>query len=157
MSSSSLNEIPTGGVSLDLNIIEVKTEEQLDAVHRIREIVFIIEQNVPRDREYDEYEDSSVHFLAYWGGKPVACIRYRLLGNKVKIERLAVLKEMRGKGIGLKLMKHVEKVSAIHEPLEYTLGSQLYAMEFYEKCGYIPRGPVFLDAFIEHREMYKPA
>jgi predicted GNAT family N-acyltransferase len=142
---------------LDLEIIEVATKDQLEIVHLIREIVFIKEQNVPRDREYDEFEDLSIHFLAYRNKEPAGCIRYRMVEKKVKLERLAVLKEYRGMGIGRALMDHVEMDSQRYIPAEYVLGSQLYAVEFYKRCGYESRGEVFLDANIEHIEMFKAA
>ena len=138
-----------------LKIVMVDNDKELDLVHRIREEVFILEQSVPRNREYDEFEVSSVHFLAYLDGKPAGCIRYRKTGDRIKLERLAVLKDMRGKGIGKALMNHVERESIDRNSSEFVLNSQLYAMNFYEKCGYRARGGIFLDADIEHREMYK--
>ena len=142
---------------LDLTIVKVGDEDELALVHHIREVVFIEEQNVPRDREYDEYEEGSIHFLAYADGDPAGCIRYRRSGDRIKLERLAVLKEFRGRGIGKALMDYVEKRSSDDTTTEFVLNSQLHAMEFYEKCGYKARGGIFLDADIEHREMFKKA
>ncbi len=140
-----------------IEIFKVDSPAILGEVHRIRELVFIIEQNVPTNREYDEFEDVAVHFLAYLDNVPVGCIRYRHYGENVKIERLAVIREHRGRGIGKALMDHVEKGSMVLGPKEYVLHSQLAVLDFYVGCGYRTRGPVFLDADIDHREMYKEA
>lgn len=129
----------------------------MDIVQRIRNDVFIREQKVPSDREYDEFENLSVYYLAFLNDRPAGCIRYRKVGSKVKLERLAVLKEMRGRGIGKALMKYAERDALEDRTTEFILNSQLYAMGFYEKCGYRARGGIFLDAGIEHREMHKPA
>ncbi|OYT42873.1 GNAT family N-acetyltransferase [Thermoplasmatales archaeon ex4484_6] len=139
----------------NLEIMKANGGELLGSVHMIREEVFIREQNVPREREYDEFEDESVHFLALMDGKPAGCIRYRLKRACVKIERLAVLRQYRKKRIGRALMKYVESVSIVHSPDEFVLHSQLTAVPFYRKMGYAERGPVFKDAGIDHVEMYK--
>lgn len=139
----------------NLEIMEASGGELLERVHMIREEVFIREQNVPKEREYDEFEDESVHFLALMAGKSSGCIRYRLKGASVKIERLAVLRQYRKMGIGRALMMHVESVSMMHSPEEFVLHSQLTAVPFYRKMGYTERGPVFKDAGIDHVEMYK--
>ena len=138
-----------------LTIRSVEEPQQLEEVHRIREIVFIKEQNVPRDREYDEFEDQSTHFLACIDGNPVGCGRIRSYGESVKIERLAVLKEFRKMGVGTSIMKRLEEEAMKLDPMELILHSQVSAMDFYRSCGFRERGKVFLDAGIDHMEMYK--
>ena len=140
-----------------IEVEKVTTPQQLDEVHRIRETVFIIEQNVPHDREYDEFEDDSIHFLARIGIHPVGCGRIRTYGRSVKLERVAVLRDHRRKGVGTAIMKALEEEAMKHHPSELILNSQVSAMDFYRSCGYSERGGVFLDAGIEHMEMYREA
>jgi predicted GNAT family N-acyltransferase len=110
---------------------------------------------VPRDREYDGFENVSVHYLAMFQGRSIGCVRYRPYGKDIKIERLAVLKDFRNMGAGRALMEYVENEALDTEPEKYVLHSQVSAIPFYEKCGYHAEGPVFQDAFIDHREMIK--
>jgi predicted GNAT family N-acyltransferase len=138
-----------------ITIERVSDEDQLEEVHRIREIVFIREQNVPRNREYDEFEETSTHFLASIDGRPAGCGRIRLLGESVKIERLAVLREYRKMGVGTLIMKVLEKEAMRYSPMEIILHSQVSAMDFYRSCGYRERGKIFPDAGIDHMEMFK--
>ncbi len=60
-------------------------------------MVFVVEQEVDAAEEYDEFDDSSVHFLTKMDGSPVGTARWRFTANGVKLERFAVRKEARGK------------------------------------------------------------
>jgi len=139
----------------DLKVRLIKNKEELDVVHKIREIVFIDEQKVPRKLEYDEYEDSSEHIIASYGEKAVGAGRIRIKKDgRIKLERIAVLKEYRGKNIGKAIMDFMVNYSKKKTPKEIYLHGQLYAIKFYEKCGFKVRGEPFGEAGIEHIEMY---
>jgi predicted GNAT family N-acyltransferase len=75
---------------------KITTEEGLKAAFQIRELVFVVEQEVDASEEYDEFEDTSIHFLAKLDGAPVGTARWRFTQNGVKMERFAVLQEARG-------------------------------------------------------------
>ncbi|MEY3564095.1 MAG: hypothetical protein RJA23_265 [Bacteroidota bacterium] len=83
---------------------KITTEEGLQAAFQIRELVFVVEQEVDASEEYDEFEDSSIHFLAKLDGAPVGTARWRFTANGVKMERFAVLQEARGQGVGQALV-----------------------------------------------------
>ncbi|MFO8051642.1 MAG: GNAT family N-acetyltransferase [Thermoplasmatota archaeon] len=133
---------------------EVRTEKDLYIERKIRERVFIEEQGVPRDIEYDEHEQNSIHFLIKKNGVSVGCIRYRWNGSDIKIERLAVLKEHRKKGLGGFAMKNILQIALRLGPDRIYLHSQTAAREFYEKIGFGAIGPRFTEAGIEHIKMY---
>ena len=76
---------------------QVRTEDERLMERAIRDKVFIGEQNVDPSIEY-EHEEESVHFLLFASGRAVGCGRYRTVGTDLKLERIAVLKEQRGKG-----------------------------------------------------------
>lgn len=139
----------------NVRIVEADSPDLLEKVHSIREEVFIVEQKVPHDREYDEFEDVSFHYLALIGDEPAGCVRYRSKVDLAKIERLAVLGKYRGRGVGKMLMEHVENAAVRAGHKGFVLNSQCVAIPFYEECGYEAIGPIFLDAGIEHREMRK--
>lgn len=126
-----------------------------DAVN-IRYEVFVEEQKVPADVEIDELEDKSHHVVLYEDEQPMGTARIYHRGDGIyKIQRVAVLKNYRGKGIGVQLMKECELQISKLRGTKITLGAQLQALSFYEKLGYTAEGPEFMDAGIPHREMTK--
>ena len=126
-----------------------------DAVN-IRYEVFVEEQKVPADVEIDELEDKSHHVVLYEDDQPMGTARIYHRGDGIyKIQRVAVLKNYRGKGIGVQLMKECELQISKLRGTKITLGAQLQALSFYEKLGYKAEGAEFMDAGIPHREMTK--
>lgn len=126
-----------------------------DAVN-IRYEVFVEEQKVPADVEIDELEDKSHHVVLYEDDQPMGTARIYHRGDGIyKIQRVAVLKNYRGKGIGVQLMKECELQISKLRGTKITLGAQLQALSFYEKLGYTAEGAEFMDAGIPHREMTK--
>jgi predicted GNAT family N-acyltransferase len=147
-----------GGV---LTVTEITTPEALSEALSVRMRVFVEEQGVPASEEVDRYDSvgpgtPAVHVLARLGGEPVATARLLLDahgGEHPHIGRVAVLAEHRGRHFGVAVME------ALHAEARHlgfrgiTLAAQLHAIPFYERLGYVARGPVFLDAGIEHRDM----
>jgi len=74
---------------------------------RIRTEVFVNEQNVPAELEYDGLDNEAVHFLLFYEGMPCVTARYRAIDGKYKLERFATLKEYRGKNLGANLLHHI--------------------------------------------------
>lgn len=141
-----------------ITCIKVKTEDDLRKCMKIRRTVFIEEQKVPETEEIDGHDHLgdpvADHFLFLKNGLPVGTIRCLKKGDNVlKIGRVAVLKEARGGGIGKEMMDLVEKM--FPKIMTFALDAQEHAIPFYEKCGYIASGEIFLDAGIRHRHMEK--
>lgn len=132
----------------------VSSPDELRACLDIRREVFIREQGVSEAEEMDGKEDQCGHLLARVDGEPVGTTRLNWLTGKLKIQRVAVLKPYRGTGAGLAMIKaaiaEAEKRSDIET---IVLDSQVSAIGFYEKLGFVATGPVFLDAGIDHRLM----
>ncbi|MDR9404899.1 MAG: GNAT family N-acetyltransferase, partial [Halothece sp. Uz-M2-17] len=107
--------------------------------------------------ETDEWENSSTHYLATEGEKALATARWRLIDNQTaKIERVAVLKEARGQGVGTELMRYLLQDIHSHSNVEtIKLGSQNSAIPFYEKLGFQVIGEEYLDACLPHQLMVK--
>ena len=141
-----------------MKIVQTKdtmSEIYLDAL-RIRNHVFVEEQQVPLTLEIDENEAYSVHFVLYVKGVAKATVRLLPMdATHVKVQRMAVEKDARGQGYGQFLLEAAEDFARKQGFTQITLGAQLSARPFYEKSGYVTRGPVFLDAGIEHVEMTK--
>ncbi|APX97143.1 GNAT family N-acetyltransferase [Natronorubrum daqingense] len=141
-------------------MVEVRTVEtagEREDAFAVRQVVFVEEQGVDEDLEYDEHEDESTHFVAYDGGEPVGAARLRKANSGVgKVERVAVLAPYREDGVGRAVMNVVE-TEARSEGLEsLKLHSQTHAAEFYRTLGYERYGEEFQEAGIPHVKMRKP-
>lgn len=134
----------------------VTTREDMDACFAIRETVFMREQNVDPAIERDGLDDGCIHYIAEIGGKPVATARTRMLGDKVKIERVAVSKDARGTGTGAALMRFLMDDLAGEAQAQgryFFLSSQAQAVPFYERLGFVVCSDEYFEAGIAHRDM----
>jgi predicted GNAT family N-acyltransferase len=130
-------------------------KEFAEMAFAIRRQVFVEEQGVDANLEYD-HEEEAHHYLLLLGDKPVAAARWRETEKGIKLERFAVLPSFRNRGIGEIILKEVLKEVRLSGKLIY-LHSQLRAVPFYERNGFVKSGAVFTEAGIEHFLMkYKP-
>ncbi len=119
-------------------------------LQQVRREVFVVEQEVPESEEWDEDDPASVHVLATRNREPVGTGRLTPAG---KIGRMAVLSEVRGKGVGSRILGMLV-AEAHHRGLpQLRLNAQVQAIPFYEKHGFSTEGPVFMEAGIPHRSM----
>lgn len=117
----------------------------------VRTTVFLVEQGIPAEDEWDDLDAPSLHALARdHAGNPIGCAR---LTPRHKIGRLAVLKAWRGKGVGEALLRTMIEQARARHWLDVSLDAQTYAIAFYEKAGFVAEGPEFMDAGIPHRLM----
>ncbi|MCC9706498.1 GNAT family N-acetyltransferase [Streptomyces sp. MNU76] len=133
-----------------------------EACFAVRKEVFVVEQGVPEDLEYDAYDAGAVHVLAVRDdGVPLGAGRLQG-GRRLQdrrgfgvgsLGRLAVVPEARGLGVGVALVRAVEEAARERGLTEVDLGAQTHALGFYERLGYAAYGPEFLDAGIPHRAM----
>ncbi|PCI07802.1 MAG: GNAT family N-acetyltransferase [Gammaproteobacteria bacterium] len=127
-------------------------EKDKNALTQIRKIVFIEEQNVPQDMEWDGHDETAIHYLARFNDKVIACARLKTDGQ---IGRMAVLENYRRQGIGNKLLVFVIQHAITNNFKQLFLHAQVDAIPFYEKQSFIAHGDIFIEADIPHREMYK--
>jgi predicted GNAT family N-acyltransferase len=141
----------------EAKIIKASSFQDYARCVQLRTRVFVIGQNVPPDREVDQYEDDCSHYLAALNGVPVGTVRWRRYGQGgAKIERLAVLEEARGMKIGAQLMAYALGDIATVSDIEHVkLGSQDHAVPFYTALGFQIDGDGFEDAGIPHHNMVK--
>ena len=125
----------------------------------MRRLVFVVEQEVAEDLEWDEYDsaDETIHVLAQDGDVPVGAARFRPYHSRkvCKIERVAILPTQRSCGLGRNLMEFVEQEAVREGYEEAFLHAQTQALGFYEKLNYEPKGERFWEAGIEHVAMRK--
>ena len=128
--------------------------EAMPLARPIRELVFIDEQGVPRELEWDDRDARSVHAVAF--DTQLRAIGTARLLPDAHIGRMAVLRHWRGRGVGSALARELIGRAAEQGFKEVALNAQLQAEAFYRRLGFIPRGPVFEEAGIAHLEMVLP-
>jgi len=134
----------------------VDNESELKDAFRIRRRVFIIEQNIPPNLEYDEDDRTALHMLAKDRGKAIGTARVLFLSNnQAKLERLAVLKSFRGRGIGSEIISFLEKELKNQGVEKVMLHAQCRAIAFYKSCGFAETGTPFWEVGIKHIKMQK--
>ena len=133
-----------------IEIKEVAYTESKEFIHQVRKRVFIIEQKVPPELEFDEADPVSTHVVAFIDARPVATGR---ISRDGRIGRMAVLKSFRKKGIGQKILQKLIEIGHRNGLKKLYLSSQCHAIPFYEKAGFTAQGPVYEEAGIDHRLM----
>ena len=138
--------------SPEITVIRPETDAEFQACLEIRHTVFVEEQAVPEEDEYDGYDATAHHFLAVCDAKPCGAARWRRTDHgKIKLERFAVLKEFRGKGVGKKLVEAV--LASIPASIPAYLHAQVDVIEFYKGLGFSEEGEIFDECGILHRKM----
>lgn len=128
-----------------------KSEDEYLKCLDIRKSVFITEQKIDKNLEIDEFEKSSTHFLVYVDEQTVATGRFRIKNNFLKFERMAVLKEYRGRKLGSILLKYMVEIGYKKYPKYLQIiHAQENALNFYKKLGWEVIGKSFIEADIKH-------
>ena len=135
---------------IHIRVADWKTDHA--ALRRIREAVFIAEQAVPPELEWDADDATAVHFLALEGEYPMGTARLLPDGH---IGRVAVLKDWRGLKVGDKLIRAVIAEAEEHGLKQQMLSAQVHARAFYERFGFEVVSGEFLDAGIPHVDMVR--
>lgn len=133
------------------SITQCRWQNAEQALRQIRETVFMQEQQVPEELEWDGEDEAATHLLASDdSGAAIGCARILADGH---IGRMAVLEPWRGRGVGTALLRSaLEVVHSQGHGLAF-LDAQSYAIPFYERLGFEAEGEEFMDAGIPHRHM----
>ncbi|WP_193076069.1 GNAT family N-acetyltransferase [Pseudomonas sp. FME51] len=121
-----------------------------DALRDIRHKVFIDEQHVPAELEWDAEDAHATHFLLTVDRRPVGTARLLPDGH---IGRVALLSEARGKGLGQQLMRAVMTHAQQQGMTRLILSAQTHALGFYSQLGFVTCSEVHSEAGIPHQEM----
>lgn len=142
--NSALNEVRRAGPGELPTCLEIRLE------------VFVEGQAVPLHEEVDGRDEQCSHFLALRGGRPLGTARLRITEDgEARAERVAVLEEARGTGLGAAVMLLLESTAQEQGHTKVVLHAQVAVIPFYERLGYVAEGPVFMDCDIPHRAMSK--
>ncbi|WOJ95940.1 GNAT family N-acetyltransferase [Congregibacter brevis] len=134
-----------------LQVRQASWPEDAAELERVRSAVFVLEQGVPRDIEWDGQDENANHVIAELQGVTIGC--GRLLPDG-RIGRLAVVSNYRGLGIGAKLLEAVLAIARQAGQKDLYLHAQANAVRFYEQAGFVARGQPFEEAGIQHLDMH---
>ena len=137
----------------NLKVEIVKWIDGYAPLSMIREKVFIEEQKVMSQLEWDGKDEEAIHFLAYQDEKAIGCARAFVIENHMQLGRMAVLKEYRNNGIGSFLIEKAITTAKLNQLSKISISAQCHAIDFYKKFGFEVASEIYLDAGISHQDM----
>ncbi len=141
-----------------MNVKRISNEEDLTSAFAIRKQVFVEEQGVPLEDEFDQYDKLDglcEHILVLYKDQPVGTGRLRVVDGLGKLERICILKPFRKFGLGKVIIKALEEIAEEKGILKVKLHGQTQAEGFYKKLGYQTSSPIFMEDGIPHVLMVK--
>lgn len=133
-------------------------EEDLKKAFDIRKAVFVEEQGVPLEDEFDEFDNLNgkcEHILVYFEEHPVGTGRIRWVDELGKLERICILEPYRKFGLGKVIITALEGIAQERGSTRVKLHGQTHAEGFYKKLGYQTSSSVFNEDGIPHYLMTK--
>ncbi|MFM8977799.1 MAG: GNAT family N-acetyltransferase, partial [Bacteroidota bacterium] len=139
----------------------VTAPDTLQKIYTLRSQVFVEEQGVSPEEEFDIFEELSIHWAATHGDEVIACARHRQTEPGSKIDRMAVHTDFRRQGVGRDLLLRIMEdllsgISALKNGAagvtahEIYLHAQVQALPFYLRLGFAQVGELFYEADIPH-------
>lgn len=139
---------------MTLRIVDTVWPEDQQVIEHLRREVFVLEQQVPEELEWDNADFDAKHFCLFDNTELVAYGRLLLKSSQVgKLTRMAVQRHRRRQGLGNILLLHAIGYARQIGLKQMMLDAQLHVVQFYQQQGFIPEGAVFWDAGIEHITM----
>ncbi|MDO6965149.1 GNAT family N-acetyltransferase [Rhizobium alvei] len=135
-------------------IVEVPVFSSLcNEAFRLRRDIFVREQKIPEDEEFEAADLTARHFVAILGGEVCGTMRIIVTDEHVRIGRVAVGQPWRGRGVAAAIIEHALSVFADVASGRFYLTAQADKLRFYEKFGFTAYGESFLDGGIPHLKM----
>ncbi|MDN4494397.1 GNAT family N-acetyltransferase [Ureibacillus aquaedulcis] len=141
-----------------MNAIRIVNQEELNAAFAIRNDVFVLEQGVPLEDEYDQFDHLDglcEHILVHYNEQPVGTGRVRFVDGVGKLERICILKAYRNFGLGKVIIKALEEIAQERGASQVKLHGQTHAEGFYKNLGYYTDSDIFMEDGIPHVLMRK--
>ena len=135
-------------------IKQVSWQQHQPELQALRQQVFVVEQKVPAELEWQADDEDAYHWLAYGPQQQVlGCARLLKAGT---LGRMAVAKSARRQNIGLQLLQAAMDFAQQQLGLaEVHLSAQTHALGFYQKAGFVSEGAEYHEAGIPHIHMRK--
>lgn len=139
---------------LKLNYKLIESDNELKEAFQVRKRVFVEEQGISEDLELDGYDSKALHMVVQYGERIIGTARVLFpTPGMAKIERMAILKTFRRKGIGSKIVSFLNGRLKIKKISKVIVHAQCSAVPFYKSCGFIESGTPFNEAGIPHIKM----
>ena len=138
-----------------MEVRTARTESELAAALALRERIFCGEQGVSFEADQDGRDPEATHIVAVDDGVVIGTCRLLFRGQVARLGRLAVERDRRGDGVGAEILREADQIAAEAGAESITLHAQTYAQALYERAGYEPYGPTFVEEGIEHVAMEK--
>lgn len=119
----------------------------------IRKSIFIEEQLVPAELEWDDWDNKAKHIIIIFNNAPIGCARLIFIDKIMRLERMAIIKSKRYRGFGTKLLFEIIRIAKNEKIDRICISAQIQAMFFYQKIGFISEGEIYNDAEIKHIKM----
>jgi predicted GNAT family N-acyltransferase len=134
----------------------VTNRSELEGALEVRREVFVDEQGVDEAEEYDGRDSESLHVVAKYGERVIGTARVQFpSASEAKIERMAILKPFRRKGIGSRIMAFLDEELRKRQIEQAVLHAQYPVIAFYKSCGFEETGSPFREAGIKHIKMQR--
>jgi predicted GNAT family N-acyltransferase len=139
-----------------VEVREAHTESELSEALALRERIFCGEQGVSFEADQDGRDAEATHIVAVDDdGVVVGTCRLLFRGQVARLGRLAVDRDRRGDGIAAEILSEADRIASEAGSDSIALHAQTYARALYERAGYEPYGPTFVEEGIEHVAMEK--
>ena len=133
-----------------VSIKRVTWQQAESDLRKVRTIVFIREQSVTPEFEWDDIDSGAVHLLAMHGNQAIGCLR---IIHYTKIGRMAVLSQWRGLGVGKMLLNEAINICRTYGSKQIDLSAQTHAIHFYQQAGFQITSEEYTDVQIPHVDM----
>jgi predicted GNAT family N-acyltransferase len=134
----------------------VTGDVELQESFKVRRQVFVREQGISEDLVFNGHDNEALHMVVKDGERVIGSARVQFLaGNQAKLERMAVLKRYRRKGIGKEMLLFLDTVWKDKQVQQIIIHAQLEVVPFYKLCGFDELGLPFREAGIKHIKMRK--
>ena len=134
----------------------ISSDRELKSAFEVRRQVFVEEQGITEDLELDEYDREALHMVVKDGERVIGTARVRFLGTgQAKLERMAVLRSFRRRGIGRRISSFLNEELRNRQIRQVVLHAQYSAIVFYKSCGFEESGLPFWEAGIKHIKMQR--
>jgi hypothetical protein len=141
-----------------MNVKRATITEDLRVAFDIREEVFVKEQGVPIEDEFDQFDTLNglcEHILVHYNEQPVRTGRIRFIDGVGKLERICILQPYRKFGLGKIIIKALEEIAEEQGASQVKLHGQTQAKGFYQKLGYRTSSNIVMEDSIPHILMPK--
>jgi len=138
----------------DIHLLKLNFSDQdFSIIQNIRKKVFTDELNISESELFDEHDETCDHYILFDGKQVVGSIRFLKTIDEIKLERMAILSEFRGKNYGRSTISQISEYYHLLGYSKMVLDSIFSVRDFYKKCGFIEEGKIFQRVGIDHIRM----